>query len=67
VQLEVSLSLFRESVKKGPQAAVIMGRGMIACSTPAFRTGGMIKDITRRAARASISVRDLNRYVDEDI
>jgi hypothetical protein len=33
-QLGISESFFRYSVKTGPTAPVIMGRGMIACNTP---------------------------------
>ena len=36
-QLEISVSFFRESVKKDPKAPVIMGRGVIACNTPALQ------------------------------
>jgi len=36
-QLGISLSFFRESVKKDPKAPVIVGRGMIACNTPALQ------------------------------
>ena len=31
-QLQISESFFRESVKKDPEAPVIMGRGVIAAS-----------------------------------
>ena len=36
-QLGISLSFFRESVKKDRKAPVIVGRGMIACNTPALQ------------------------------
>jgi hypothetical protein len=36
-QLGISESFFRESVKKDPQAPVIVGRGVIACNTPALQ------------------------------
>jgi hypothetical protein len=36
-QLGISVSFFRESVKKDPRAPVIVGRGMIACNTPALQ------------------------------
>jgi len=36
-QLGISESFFRESVKKDPKAPVIVGRGMIACNTPALQ------------------------------
>ena len=36
-QLGISVSFFRESVKKDPKAPVIVGRGMIACNTPALQ------------------------------
>ena len=36
-QLGISESFFRESVKKDPKAPVILGRGMIACNTPALQ------------------------------
>jgi hypothetical protein len=36
-QLDISESFFRESVKKDPEAPVIMGRGVIACHTPALQ------------------------------
>jgi len=36
-QLHISESFFRESVKKDPKAPVIMGRGVIACNTPALQ------------------------------
>ena len=36
-QLGISVSFFRESVRKHPEAPVIMGRGMIACNTPALQ------------------------------
>jgi hypothetical protein len=36
-QLGISLSFFRESVKKDRKAPVILGRGMIACNTPALQ------------------------------
>jgi hypothetical protein len=35
--LGISLSFFRESVKKDRKAPVIVGRGMIACNTPALQ------------------------------
>ena len=35
-QLGISESFFRESVNKDRKAPVIMGRGMIACNTPAL-------------------------------
>ena len=37
VQLDISESFLRESVKKDPKAPVIMGRGVIACNTPALQ------------------------------
>jgi len=36
-QLHISESFFRESVKSDSSAPVIMGRGMIACNTPALQ------------------------------
>ena len=36
-QLGISVSFFSESVKKDPKAPVIVGRGMIACNTPALQ------------------------------
>jgi len=36
-QLGISESFFRESVKKDPKAPVIVGRGVIACNTPALQ------------------------------
>ena len=36
-QLGISESFFRESVKKDSKAPVIVGRGMIACNTPALQ------------------------------
>ena len=36
-QLGISVSFFRESVKHEPKAPVIVGRGMIACNTPALQ------------------------------
>ena len=36
-QLGISESFFRESVNKDRKAPVIMGRGMIACNTPALQ------------------------------
>jgi len=36
-QLGISVSFFRESVKKDPKAPVLVGRGMIACNTPALQ------------------------------
>ena len=36
-QLGISLNFFRESVKNDPKAPVIVGRGMIACNTPALQ------------------------------
>ena len=36
-QLGISGSFFRESVRRHPKAPVIMGRGMIACNTPALQ------------------------------
>ena len=36
-ELGISLSFFRESVKKDRKAPVIVGRGMIACNTPALQ------------------------------
>ena len=36
-QLGISESFFRESVKNDPKAPVIVGRGMIACNTPALQ------------------------------
>lgn len=36
-QLHISESFFRESVKQDPKAPVIMGRGVIACNTPALQ------------------------------
>jgi len=36
-QLGISESFFRYSVKSDPAAPVIMGRGMIACNTPALQ------------------------------
>ncbi len=36
-QLGISESFFRESLRKDSQAPVIMGRGMIACNTPALQ------------------------------
>lgn len=35
--LGISESFFRESVKSDSSAPVIMGRGMIACNTPALQ------------------------------
>ena len=35
-QLGISLSFFRESVRSDSSAPVIVGRGMIACNTPAL-------------------------------
>jgi hypothetical protein len=43
-QLGISVSFFRESVKKDPRAPVIVGRGMIACNTPALQQSW--KDLT---------------------
>jgi hypothetical protein len=36
-QLRISENFFRWSVKNDPAAPVIMGRGMIACNTPALQ------------------------------
>ena len=36
-QLGISVSFLRESVNKDRKAPVIMGRGMIACNTPALQ------------------------------
>lgn len=36
-QLGISVSFFRESVRKHPEAPVIGGRGVIACNTPALQ------------------------------
>lgn len=36
-QLHIGESFFRESVKNDPKAPVIIGRGVIACSTPALQ------------------------------
>jgi hypothetical protein len=36
-QLGISESFFRESVKNDPSAPVIIGRGMVACNTPALQ------------------------------
>jgi len=36
-QLGISDSFFRESVKKDPKAPVVVGRGLIACNTPALQ------------------------------
>ena len=36
-QLRISESFFRSSVKNDPTAPVIIGRGMIACNTPALQ------------------------------
>ena len=36
-QLGISKSFFRESVKSDSSAPVIVGRGMIACNTPALQ------------------------------
>jgi hypothetical protein len=36
-QLKISVSYFNYSVRHDPSAPVIMGRGMIACNTPALQ------------------------------
>jgi hypothetical protein len=36
-QLGISVSFFSDSVKKDPAAPVIVGRGTIACNTPALQ------------------------------
>ena len=36
-RLGISVSFLRESVNKDRKAPVIMGRGMIACNTPALQ------------------------------
>jgi hypothetical protein len=36
-QLGISESFFRESIRKDSKAPVIVGRGMIACNTPALQ------------------------------
>jgi len=36
-QLGISMSFFRYSVRQDPSAPVVMGRGMIACNTPALQ------------------------------
>ena len=37
-QLKVSVSFLNDSVRNDPSAPVIMGRGMIACNTPALQS-----------------------------
>ena len=56
-QLGISLSFFRESVKKDRKAPVIVGRGMIACNTPALKEwcGGRGRGITNKAASVIFS------------
>ena len=44
-QLRISESFFRSSVKNDPTAPVIIGRGMIACNTPALQHGAMVRAI----------------------
>lgn len=36
-QLQISVSFFKYSVRNDPSAPVTMGRGMIACNTPALQ------------------------------
>ena len=38
LQLKVSVSFLNDSVRNDPSAPVIMGRGMIACNTPALQS-----------------------------
>jgi hypothetical protein len=50
-QLGISESFFRESVKKDPEAPVIVERGVIACNTPGYRSGGTVRSITKLTSR----------------
>ena len=45
-QLNISVSYFNYSVSNDPSAPVRMGRGMIACNTPALQQCGMLRTTT---------------------